>query len=207
MTVSAESTTTILLVIGCHDREALVRGQLGMLLPGATVVVTSPSSVAEGAIPTADAAIVDGGAVARETADLIRLLRARGFGGPMVVIAPAPDEATLRSVAESLGCSSIARSRSDNSPWELAAALTAVVDDDADIAMELRQARRTFAAGQMARSIQHGINNPLAALLAEAQLLQMEELAPEQRGSVDRMVELCRRIVTLVRRLDALADE
>ena len=63
-----------------------------------------------------------------------------------------------------------------------------------------------FAAGQVALSLQHGINNPLAALLAEAQLLQLEDLTSEQRASVDRMVELCRRVVALVRRLDALAE-
>jgi nitrogen-specific signal transduction histidine kinase len=62
-----------------------------------------------------------------------------------------------------------------------------------------------FAAGQATLSLQHSINNPLAALLAEAQLLQLEELTKEQRDSVDRMVELCRRVVALVRRLDVLA--
>ena len=62
-----------------------------------------------------------------------------------------------------------------------------------------------LAAGEAALSLQHGINNPLAALLAEAQLLQLEELSPEQRSSTDRMVELCRRIVGLVQRLDGLA--
>jgi nitrogen-specific signal transduction histidine kinase len=68
------------------------------------------------------------------------------------------------------------------------------------------QLRRTFAAGQVALSLQHGINNPLAALLAETQLLQLEDLTSEQRASTDRMVELCRRIVGLVRRLDVLGD-
>jgi len=85
-------------------------------------------------------------------------------------------------------------------------ALTAASDSEAGMTPELRQARRIFAAGQAALSLQHAINNPLAALLAEAQLLQLEELSAEQRGSVDRMVELCRRIVALVRRLDALAE-
>jgi signal transduction histidine kinase len=71
---------------------------------------------------------------------------------------------------------------------------------------EVAQARRVFAAGQAALSLQHSINNPLAALLAEAQLLELEELPKEQREAVGRMIELCRRIVALVRQLDALAS-
>ena len=100
----------------------------------------------------------------------------------------------------------VARTHVDDLPSELAVALAAAFESEPGVSAELRQARRIFAAGQAALSLQHAINNPLAALLAEAQLLQLEELTPEQRGSVDRMVELCRRIVGLVRRLDALAE-
>jgi nitrogen-specific signal transduction histidine kinase len=88
----------------------------------------------------------------------------------------------------------------------LGIALATALGSDPSQSPELLQLRRTFAAGQMALSLQHGINNPLAALLAEAQLLQLEELTSEQRASADRMVELCRRIVALVRRLDVMGD-
>jgi nitrogen-specific signal transduction histidine kinase len=50
--------------------------------------------------------------------------------------------------------------------------------------------------------LQHSLNNPLTALLAEAQLLEMEPLEAEQLEAVKRVVELCRRTVDLVRRLD-----
>lgn len=51
--------------------------------------------------------------------------------------------------------------------------------------------------------VQHSLNNPLAALLAEAQLLAMETtLDPEHRAAVDRMTELVRRLITLVRELE-----
>jgi signal transduction histidine kinase len=67
------------------------------------------------------------------------------------------------------------------------------------------------AAGAVALDFRHQVNNPLAALLAEAQLLALEPLAPEHRAAVDRMVELCRRTVTLLRELDtatrAAADQ
>ena len=52
---------------------------------------------------------------------------------------------------------------------------------------------------------QHAMNNPLAALLAEEQLLTMEgTLGAEHRESVERMIELTRRVILLVRDLDEL---
>jgi nitrogen-specific signal transduction histidine kinase len=64
-----------------------------------------------------------------------------------------------------------------------------------------------IAAGERALALQHDINNPLAGLLAEVQLLQLDQLTPEQRAATERILELCRRVVVLVRRLDALADQ
>jgi signal transduction histidine kinase len=52
---------------------------------------------------------------------------------------------------------------------------------------------------QETKGLQHTLNNPLAALLAELQLLEMEDLAPEHRESVERAIGLCRRLVTIVR--------
>jgi signal transduction histidine kinase len=70
---------------------------------------------------------------------------------------------------------------------------------------ELRRVRTQLALGMGARTLQHSINNPLTALLAEAQLLEMEPLTEEQRAAVGRMVELSRRMVALTRRLDVTA--
>lgn len=49
------------------------------------------------------------------------------------------------------------------------------------------------------KGLQHTLNNPLAALLAELQLLEMEELTPPHRESVERMIGLCRRVIMIVR--------
>lgn len=49
------------------------------------------------------------------------------------------------------------------------------------------------------KGLQHTLNNPLAALLAELQLLEMEELPSEHRESVERAIGLCRRVITIVR--------
>lgn len=196
---------SILVIEGADDRRGLLRGQLAMLLPAARVETASRSL--EGMLPAADIALIDGGSIARETTDLVRQLRARGFGGPLVVLTPVPDEATICAAMESLGFLSISRVVADEAPAELAKALSIAIGEDRAVADELRQARRIFAAGQAALSLQHAINNPLTALMAEAQLLQMEELSGEHRESMDRIVELCRRIVALVRELDALAAD
>lgn len=49
------------------------------------------------------------------------------------------------------------------------------------------------------KSLQHALNNPLAGLLAELQLLEMEDLPPDHREAVERSIELCRRVILLVR--------
>ena len=69
-------------------------------------------------------------------------------------------------------------------------------------------AQRREDAQRIAALVQHSLNNPLAALLAEAQLLAMETtLDPEHVAAVDRMTELVRRLITLVRGLDSKVNE
>lgn len=75
-------------------------------------------------------------------------------------------------------------------------------DDEDPSSRELRRVRRQFAVGAAARSAQHELNNPLTALLAEAQLLELEPMPAEQRAAASRIVELARRIAAAVRRLD-----
>jgi signal transduction histidine kinase len=73
-------------------------------------------------------------------------------------------------------------------------------------AKELRRVRTQLALGESARMVQHAMNNPLTALLAEAQLLELEPLAEEHRLAVVRMVELARRVVTVTRRFDTVTS-
>lgn len=71
-----------------------------------------------------------------------------------------------------------------------------------------QDAQRRDELQQIAALVQHSLNNPLAALLAEAQLLAMETtLEPEHRAAVDRMTELVRRLITLVRGLDSKVND
>jgi len=68
-------------------------------------------------------------------------------------------------------------------------------------ARELRQVRSDIALGESARALQHAFNNPLTALLAEAQLLELEPLGDDHRAAVDRILALARRLVVLSRKL------
>lgn len=68
--------------------------------------------------------------------------------------------------------------------------------------LELHRVRADLALGRSARMLQHSISNPLTALLAEAQLLELEPLGEEQRTAVERIVELARRVALVVRRLE-----
>ncbi len=49
------------------------------------------------------------------------------------------------------------------------------------------------------KSLQHTLNNPIAGLLAELQLLEMDDLTPNQREGVERSIALVRRLITIVR--------
>ena len=56
--------------------------------------------------------------------------------------------------------------------------------------------------------VQHEMNNPLAALLAESQLLELDPtLNDEQRDSVKRIVDLARRVIASSRKLDTLREK
>ncbi len=67
---------------------------------------------------------------------------------------------------------------------------------------ELRRLRLQLQLGEAARTLQHSLNNPLTALLAEAQLLELEALPDEHRQAVVRIIELARRVASVARRLE-----
>ena len=79
--------------------------------------------------------------------------------------------------------------------------------DEQIAARELSRVRAQLALGEAARTLQHAFNNPLTALLAEAQLLELEPLANEHHAAVTRILELARRLVAMSRRLAATDTE
>jgi DNA-binding response OmpR family regulator len=69
----------------------------------------------------------------------------------------------------------------------------------------LANARWMAGIGQTALAIQHEINNPLAALLGNVQLMLMDDaLAPDVRSLADDMLAQARRVANVVKRLSQL---
>jgi signal transduction histidine kinase len=66
-------------------------------------------------------------------------------------------------------------------------------------AVELERLRQAAALGGVAVHWRHTLNNSLAALLAEAQLLGMESQRGEAREGIERIIALCRRMIIVLR--------
>lgn len=136
--------------------------------------------------------------------ETLRHLRASGYTGNAILLADVTDEAALQRWAPARTISP------DQVPSHLGAVITGITSADASpgdpVVDALHRTRRLLAAGEIAFGLQHSINNPLTALLAEAQLLEFEELAPEHREAVARIITACRRVIELVRTLDGLSE-
>ena len=203
----AESYYRLLVCAENAERGGELRELVATVQPSAHAIVLDAAALAEEPVPVADVALVDAGPVIRVGIDRLQTLRARGFTPPIVIVADEPDDALTRA-ARALGATMLTRNAIIADPLALGHALAdaAGISADSPVMRELARTRRVIAAGEQALRLQHDINNPLAGLLAEVQLLQLEELTAEQRASTDRILNLCRRIVGLVRRLDALGE-
>jgi signal transduction histidine kinase len=192
------------LLLADRDAAALIEECILTSLPTTIVTVLAAASLAVRRIPPADCAVVDSSFGEQSGIDALRALRAAGFEGSAVLLVEDSVPA-ITARAKALGAPrSVLRSEAAT---ELAPAILAATGkDESSIAMrELRRMERLVAAGEIATGLQHDLNNPLAALLAEAQLLESEPLGDDQRVAVRRMIELCRRVIGTVRRLDVVA--
>jgi hypothetical protein len=79
---------------------------------------------------------------------------------------------------------------------------SAVAGESGPAARELARVRRVFQVGEGAQAVQLAMSNTLTALQTEAQLLELEPLEEEHRRASARIVELTRRLATVMRRLD-----
>jgi signal transduction histidine kinase len=179
-----------------------------------TAAITRLDTSIEQVVPDAvDCAVVAATVNGASGLDVLKRLRARGYAGPAVVIVddprsmPAPDEASARRLGARLS------SLQNELVTPLAVAVTEAlhVEDGADegtpaaeALKALRQTQRLLAAGELATRLQHSLNNPLAGLLAEAQLLELETLPQDHRESVERIIELCRRVIDVVRGMEGV---
>jgi len=212
MTLPTERPLTLACVAGQSATAAALNEALAALFPGATVVEVDTGI--ERVVPDGiDCAVVDAAVNDAAGIDVLRGLRARGYAGALVLVidpskplSPADEASLARAGARSCTL------RGDGlAPLGAAIADAMLVHADgaenggaSQTLRSLRQTQRLIAAGELAMRLQHSINNPLAALLAEAQLLELETLAPDHRESVERIIELCRRVVDVVRGLDGV---
>jgi signal transduction histidine kinase len=185
---------------------AALQSTVAAILPGARVEAAD-TSIVRGA-PDADCVILGVGRLYSAGVALVRELRARGYGRPIILVVEAPAAADAGALAR-LGVSTILEA--SGLALQLPAALHSLLREAAHlrgspqadaITSSLCRLQATIAAGEMAQGLQHKLNNPLAALLAEAQLLELELLSAEHRASAQRMVELCRRVIEVSRSID-----
>jgi len=206
MSSSASPSLRIGLVSGSQAMIALVRESVAAALPTATIENSAPDATAKLArcsLIFIDA--TDDGAAAGETA---RRLRAGSSPSAIAFVVNARDE-TLAKAGAPVGALEQIEVKA------LGPAMAATVEravgaqgwSDELVAArdELRRTQRLLAAGEIALGLQHAMNNPLTSVLAEAQLLEMEPLPAETATAVRRIIESTRRLVALVRKLDAVS--
>lgn len=146
------------------------------------------------------------GASGEKALDGVLAWRARGHAGP--VIAVLDDREVDRAALSAAGVRSvIAR---DDVALELLPALEEGLDERSQFTalhQRLHHLRALLAAGRLAARLPHRLNNPLAALLGEAELMTLETLPDDQRQALERIIELGRRVVSEVKVLDGVMGD
>lgn len=185
----------------------LLRTLLPMARCDAAAALGASSAAAVAAVGDAHCVIVDEQVGGAPGLDAARALRAGGYEGAIVLLTVGTDD-LLRLRAASLGARCLARAELSRELAEAVADETARGGRAGELTPAQREVRRLqtlIAAGEIALRLQHSLNNPLAAMLAEAQLLEMEHrIDPEHKAAAQRLVELCRRMISIVRRLDGV---
>ena len=172
-------------------------------------------SAAQAFLCPASVESVDGDAIRRLGAaeclivgatDDARAARASGFDGAIIVLATARDADEVASF--------LAQGTRFAAPGDGAALSEALIgavplaEDGKPLAPDASTARtrRLIASGELAIALRHAINNPLAALMAEIQLLQLEARDDETRAASVRMLALVRRLTEMSRTMESVRD-
>jgi signal transduction histidine kinase len=185
---------------------SLVRESVVAALPTATGTSVAPDATAK--LPDCALTFIDATDDAAGAGAIAQRLRAGASRSALVFVVSARDESLSKSAAttgalEQVETRSLGPSMAD--VVERAIGGTGWTDELLAAREELRRTQRLLAAGEIALGLQHAMNNPLTAVLAEAQLLEMEALPPEAMTAVGRIIESTRRLVALVRKLDAVS--
>lgn len=220
MTPSHSPTEVDARALGAHARIVCLSTDVGAsgslqalvaaLVPEARVE-SADTSILRG-VPNADCAIVSVGTMYSLAASLVQELRARGFAGAIVLVADS-DVALKHEEIERYGVDAhLTYAALPTALFEVLSAIMArrarslASPQGEAILAALQRTQSLLAAGTIASGLQHRLNNPLAALLAEAQLLELEPLDAEHAGSVRRMVHLCRRIIEVSRSIEGIVS-
>lgn len=199
----AENYSMDVLCVGA-DREVgeFVREAAALTLPAVTVR-DLPAAQGKDTTP-ADVAVICESATGASLQTL-RLLRASGFKHGAIVIGEM--EETSPDLARWAPVRVLPRERAARELATVVGALSDLASRKTDPAnLALQRTRQLIAAGEIALGLQHSINNPLTALLAEAQLLEFEELPQDHREAVERIVVQTRRVIELVKGLDGISE-
>ena len=194
------------LVSGSDAIVSLVREAVTAAVPTATVTAVAPD--AAGKLPDCALIFIDATADTAAAAESARAIRAGASRSALAFVVNVRDESLTTSCA-AIGAHEQIEVRALGP--QMAATVERVVggegwnDDLLAARDELRRTQRLLAAGEIALGLQHAMNNPLTAVLAEAQLLEMEELSPDTTTAVRRIIESTRRLVALVRKLDVVS--
>ena len=185
---------------------ALVRESVAAALPTATLEDSGPDAAAK--LAHCSLVFVDATGDAVVAGETARRLRASSSRSALAFIVNARDE-KLAKIGAPVGALEQVETKALGpamaSTVERAVAANGWTDDLAAARDELRRTQRLLAAGEIALGLQHAMNNPLTSVLAEAQLLEMEPLPAETATAVRRIIESTRRLVALVRKLDAVS--
>ena len=177
-----------------------IREVLAAQLPGSVSDTLDPAHMRSR--PIADGVVIDGRADAARGAEFATRLRAMGFAGALVVASDGGGD-----TGTALAAAGAALAPSNELANQLVPRLAEQLEQaGSEHAAQVMRARRLVAAGEIALRFQHALNNPLAGILAEAQLMQLDSLPPEQHEALERIVGLCRRIIELGRSLDGMGE-
>ena len=194
----------VVLVSDESTLEGLIRELFATSIPA---VVVERAGVSAAVASPSVAVIVDHSIRGAPGLAAAQEIRGRGYHGGIILLTSGADADIDRKLLAVAPAKSVIRGKLVEQLPAALGALSAVADPGEELGVvqrDLRRMQQLVASGESTMRIQHALNNPLAALMAEAQLLELEPLTEENLAAVKRIVQLCRRMVVMVRGMDTV---